>query len=309
MRTVVVLAVVLGALLGVWLLQRQKQSAVIVSEPVETLSVDPDRVTKLRIEKADTEPVELSRIAGSWKITSPIEYRAADAVVTGALRVLESLELEDVVSTNPDKRPTYQVDDSTGTRVQVLAGEETLMSIVVGKSSPDFSHTYVRPADRDEVYRAVGVLTYNFSKKLDDWRDKTILKLDQASISNVTLEYPKEKARVVLANADTLWTFSVKEGKSEVADSLTVANLLRTASSLNTTGFVSEADSLELDFTKPDFRVQVETDAGSHSVAFVEGEESKYYAMKEGEDTVFQLYKGNISNLMKREDDLRPKES
>jgi hypothetical protein len=309
MQRVVVLAVVLGVLVGIWLLQRQRQGQVIVSEPVETVSVDPGRVTRLRIEKADAEPVELARVAGSWKITSPIDYRADEAVVSRVLRALEALELEDVVSTNPEKRSTFQVDDSSGTHVEVFAGDESVLSVVVGKSSPDFSHTYVRQVDGDEVYRAVGVLTNNFNKRVDDWRDKTILSLDQENIAKVTLDYPKEKAQLVLARADTLWTLQVEGGQPEVADSLSVVNLLRTASRLTTVAFVSEADSLALDFDTADFRVQVETDSEKHSVQFVEGEENKYYARKQGEETIFQLYKSNLTNLMKKQEDLRPKES
>ncbi|UCE01840.1 MAG: DUF4340 domain-containing protein [Candidatus Latescibacterota bacterium] len=309
MQRVVILAVVLGVLVGIWLLQRQRQGQVVVSEPVETVSVDPARVTRLRIDKADAEAVELARVAGSWRITSPIDYRADEAVVSAVLRALEGLELEDVVSTNPDKRSTFQVDDSTGTHVEVFAGDESVVALVVGKSSPDFAHTYVRRVDADEVYRAVGVLTYNFNKRVDDWRDKTILSLDQESIAKVTLHYPKEKAQVVLAHADTLWTLQVEGGQPEVADSLSVVNLLRTASRLTTAAFVSDSDSLALDFDTPDFGVQIETDAEKHSVQFVEGEDNKYYARKEGEETIFQLYKSNLTNLMKKPEDLRPKES
>lgn len=309
MRRVLILAVVFVALVGIMIVQRQQQKRVVASAPVEVLSVDPQRATRMRIEKPGEEPVELVRSAGSWKLDEPLKYRANDQIVSSVLKTLESLELEDVVSTNPEKRGTFQVD-STGTRVEVWESDESVLSIVVGKSSPDWSHTYVRPTDQDKVYRAVGVLTYNFNKRVDDWRDKTILSIDQPSISRVKLEYPKEKMDVVLSRADTLWTFAVRGGDPEVADSLTVAQLLRNTSKLSTVSFASEEDVKDLDFSTPDFRLQVETDAETQTVQFVEGEGNKLFAILEGEhDIVFQLNKGNLANVMKKPEDLRPKGS
>ena len=308
MKRMIILGSILVVLVGAWLVQRRQQQSLIVSEPVDTWSVDPDRVTSLRIDKPDGEFVELVRSAGSWKLAAPLQYSANEQVVTASLRVLEALELADVISTNPANQDKYQVD-STGTRVVVKAGDEVLLSVVVGTNSPDFSHTYVRRTDANEVYRAVGVLSYNFNKRVDDWRDKTILSFDQQNISQVTLEYPKKKSSVVVVRMDSTWTVQDVGGAAQTADSLGVANLLRTASSLNTVNFATDDETAGLDFEKPDFRLTVETDAGTTVVTFVEGESNKYYAMLAGNAAVFQLFKSSLTNVMKTSADLRPKES
>lgn len=308
MRRMAVLGGILVVLIGLWYMQRQQQKSIIVSEPAATWSVDPARVTMLEITKPDGEVVELARRTGSWKLVRPLEYPANEQVVTTTLGLLENLELADVISTNPDNQSTYQVD-STGTRIVARAGDEVLLSAIVGKNSPDYSHTYVRQTGANEVYRAVGVLTYNFNKPVNDWRDKTILALDQQSISRVTLEYPKEKATVVLARADSIWTVQAGAGEAQTADSLSVANLLRTASTLKTASFASAAESDSLDFEAPDFRLSVETDSETRVVTFVEGEASKYFGRLQGNDAIFQLYKSSLTNVLKKAEDLRPKES
>ena len=308
MKRMLVLGGVLVVLLGLWFVQRQQQKSIIVSAPVDTWSVDPDRVTALRIHKADGGDIELVRSAGSWKLAQPIQYAANEQVVTASLRALETLELEDVVSTNPDNQGTFQVD-STGTHVEVRAGDETLLSVIVGKNSPDYSHTYVRRSDGTKVYRAVGVLSQNFNKRVDDWRDKTILNLDQEGVSRVTLEFPKEKASAVLARNDSTWTVQSGKGKPQTADSLSVANLLRSASRMNTVSFATDEEKAELEFEKPDFRLTLETDSETRVVTFVEGESNKYYARLDDNETVFQLYKSSLTNVLKKAADLRPKES
>ncbi len=308
MRRLIVLGAVLAAFVVAWGVQRWQQGRLVASAPARTLDIQPDRVTGLRITKPGSPAVAIERVAGAWRIQSPGDYRANEQVVTGVLETLDSLALVDVVSTNPAKRGTFQVD-STGTRVQVLEGEKTVLDVVVGKSSPDFSHTYLRPEGGDEVYRADGMLSYNFNKRVDDWRDKTILDLDPAGIVRLTLEYPKEKSQVVLAKRDTTWTVAAAGGAAEVADSLAVAQVLRSSAKLSTVNFATPEETATVDFAQPDFRLQVDTDGGSHTVTFVEGESGKMYAQRSGDATLFQLYKNSLTNLMKKAEDLRPKKT
>lgn len=309
MRTLVVLAVVLLILVSLWVMQRVQRSHIVVSEPVATLKVDPDRVTKLKVVQPNGDAVVIERIAGAWRMTSPLEYRAEDAVVTGTLRQLESLKLEDVVSTNPEKRGTFQVD-STGTDVLVMAGDDTVLALIVGKTTPDFSHTYVRREGKDAVYRADGILTYNFKKPVDDWRDKSILDLTPESISRLTLDYPKEKIHIVVARADSTWTLTEGNGAAEGTDSTAVVQLVRAAAKLSAGSFAKPEEIAGLDMKSPDFRLRVESDLGTETVDFVEGQdENKIYAQREGHDTIFQLFRTSVLNVMKKAEDLRPKQT
>jgi hypothetical protein len=306
MKRLGILAAVFLVLALALVVQRIQRRQIVVSAPAETLKIDPDRVTRLRIERHGEKPVVLERVAGSWKITSPVEYRANEQAVTAVLDALKSLQLEDVISTNPKNQGTYQVD-SMGTRVQAQEGDKTVLEIVVGKNTPDFGHTYVRPASTQDVYRAVGVLSYNFNKRPDDWRDKAILSVNPSNVDKVVLEYPKEKRQVVVARVDSTWTVAADGKPPEKADSTSASQLVNSAANLTTANFATPEEAAAADFTQPTFRLLVEADGGPQTVDFVEAGENKVYARKTGDTTTYQLYKPSLNLLMKKPEDLKPK--
>jgi len=308
MNRLVLLAVVFVVLLGLWGFQRHQQGKIVESKPAVTVTLDPDKVTKVHIKKTDSD-VELVKAGGDWKLTKPVQQPADSQTIQGMLSSLKELKLEDVISTKKDKFGTYQVD-STGTQVEVWQGDKSVLSVVVGKSSSDWTHTYVRRPNEDRVYRAEGVLTYNFNRRPDDWRDKTILKLEEPSIKRIVLEYPKEKVAVTLAKADSVrWNFTAGGGAAEPADSLTAARLVSNAAHLSTINFATPDESKDKDFGNPDFRLRVEAKDESHTVSFLKVDDQKMLARRDDSDVVFSLYKNNLVNLMKKPEDLRKKKA
>jgi hypothetical protein len=308
-RQQTILVAVFVVLVGLLLWQRQEQGKVRrKGTAVETVKVDPAKVTRVKIHKPDGD-VEIEKSGSDWKVTKPFEYAASTEMMDQMLKSLEELKLEDVISSNPEKRATYQVD-STGTAVEVWTGsDKPALSLVVGKASADYTHTFVRRADRNEVYRAEGVLAYNFNRKPEEWKDKAILKLDEGSIKRVTLEYPKEKDKqtVMLAKVDTTtqWTVAGAGGTPEPADSLAMTRLVNNAAKLNTSTFATPEEMAGRDFTQPDFRLHVEAGGMSHTVNFVSVDENKILAKRDGSETIFSLYKSNLANLMKQPEELR----
>lgn len=305
MKKPLVLLLILAILMVVVFGQRWQQRKVVTSAPAGSIAVNPDRVSRLQIQRLGEPLVELQRIGGGWRLRQPIDYAAQDQVVQSVLTSLENLQLRDVVSRNPQKRAKFQVD-STGTHVRVWEGETEVLSVIIGKAANDFSHTYVRRAEEDEVYRAVGMLAYNFTKRVDDWRDKTILNLDSAGISRLQLRYPKEDIEIELIRNDSLWTYSSNGGEAAVADSATVAGLLSATSKLNTSNFATEADTTGMDFEEADFELFIETDSGEHQLRFLKTENGRYLVVLQGSDeVVFSLYAGALSRILKKATDFQ----
>jgi hypothetical protein len=294
--------VVLLALFG---LQRWQRGKIVVSEPAETVQIDPAQVTRVAIQRPDGE-VELVRDGSGWKMTKPNQYAASRDLVDQMLKSVEELKLEDIISSNPAKRATYQVD-STGTAVDLYIGDKPALSIVVGKSSADWTHTFVRRKDGDSVYRAEGVLAYNFNRRPEDWRDKSILDLDADAVQRITMDQPKEKLQVQLVRADSLWNVVAPGAGPEPADSLQAASVVRSAAKLASTSFATPEEAAGKDFTAPDFRLVVEAGGMTYSVDFVTLDESRMLARRSGTETIFSLYKINLANLMKKAEDLRRK--
>lgn len=303
MRRLGVLAAVfvLLALLLVW--QRYQRREIVVAGPAETIQLDPEKVTRVQIHTKDGN-VELERAGSEWKLVQPIEYPANTELVTNMLKAVGELKLEDVISTNPENRSTYQVD-STGTMVDVWTGDKKALALVVGKSTSDWTHTFVRRAEGDEVYRANGVLTYQFNRRADDWRDKTIFKAEEKDIHSIVLSYPKEHREYAIVRTDsTHWGLRTPSGATQAGDSLTLARVVGAAERLMTVNFATPEEAESAEFSQPDFRVAIEAGGTTTGVNFVAVDDSKMLARKDGDDTVFSIYKSNLGNLMKDEDEL-----
>lgn len=306
MRRIAILGGVFVLLALVLVLQRAQRSKVVVSGPKETVTVNPDQVTRVWVHKADGD-VELVKSGSDWRLTKPVDYPANQDMITTMLKSVEALKLEDVISSNPATRGTYQVD-STGTEVAIWAGDKQVMGLIIGKSSADWTHTFVRRKDGNEVFRAEGVIAYNFNRRPEDWRDKSILKLDEPTVTRVALEYPKERVQLALVRADsTHWNLEVPGKGTEPADSTTAARLVQGAAKLSTVNFATDAEAVGKDFAAADFRLAVTAGATTHRVDFLSTDETKLLARRDGSPTLFSLYKSNLGNLMKKPDDLRKK--
>jgi hypothetical protein len=304
MKSLRILVVFLVVLVGLLLLQRHQRNAIVVTGPAATIKIDPEKVTRIAIRRPG-ENVELERAGSEWKLTKPITYPANGDLVKGMLKQVEELNLEDIISKNASTRGTYQVD-STGTTVEFWTGDKQALGIVVGKSSSDYAHTFVRYSDRNDVYRADGAISYSFNRSADQWRDKTILKLEEKAIRQVHLDYPKDKQSVALVRADsTHWKVQEGTGAPAAADSATAARVVANVARLLTMGFATPAEAAGKDFAQPDFRLAVQTATGTQAVSFVTVDESKMLAKADGNETIFSLYKSNLGNLMKKGEELR----
>jgi hypothetical protein len=304
-----VLLIVLAVLMAVVFLQRRQQNQLVATEPAGSVSLHPDRVSRLRIDRPGEPTVELARIGGGWRLSVPFDYAAQDPAVQSTLTSLQDLELVDVVSSNPEKRHNYDVD-SSGTHVQAWEGDKQVLSLIIGKAAPDFAHTFVRRDGSDEVYRAVGMLSYTFNKKANDWRDKTILALHLEEVGRVALRYPKDNLSVQLTRQDSLWTVATNGGASAIADSATVANLLSAVAHFNSVSFATPEDLQGHDLSQADFELYLETDSGQHELHFWKAENSRYFVRrKDADDVVFSVYENSLSRVLKKPEDFKPASS
>lgn len=305
MKRLGILVAVFVVLVGLLLAQRYQRGKIVASGPAATIKVEQDKVTKVSIHKADGD-VELVRTGDVWKLTKPNDYPANGDLITGMLKSLEELRLEDVISSSPQNRATYQVD-STGVAVKIWTGDKLALDLVVGKSSSDWTHTFVRYADRNEVYRADGVISYNFSRRPDDWRDKAILNLNEKQVQRVVLEYPKDKKMVTVTRADsTHWSVAGGTAAATRADSATAARLVSAAAKLMTVEFAKPEEAAQADWTALEFRLRVEAGGAPHVVEFAALDENRLLARMPGAPAMFMIYKSNLGNIMKNAEELQP---
>jgi hypothetical protein len=124
---------------------------------------NPDEALSILIKDPSREQT-LRRVNGEWKAANYYNYPADPQRVGELLRAVKDLRRASVVSRNPAKRAIYQVGEG-GLEVRVMGSDDkTLAHLLVGKPSPDFTSTYIRRADSDEVIAAGGLIKSAFDR-------------------------------------------------------------------------------------------------------------------------------------------------
>lgn len=256
------LAVILLSLVLVFIAVRKFRSPRLEGNlPATLVELDTAKITEIIITPAKDrrQPVRLSRSAG-WKLMRGEQsFRLEQGAATSLLRVLTSLKPERVATKRREKWEEFQVGDSTGTRVQVIAGSSVEADVVIGRSGfgqtptqtyggPAF--TYVRIQDEPEVYAIGGFLDAQFNRAIDDWRDKSFLRIKRDSVTRVSFRYPADSSFVIEKTGGT-WTMA-----GAVVDSMEVRSFLSGMEYRNATAFAPAAPagtpSVSVTFEKSD---------------------------------------------------------
>ncbi len=202
--------------------------------------IDAEQVSSIEIiPKANNFiPIKLVKEGNNWIVESESEKYNADQSLAGELIAkLNNLKPKSVVATDKNRWKKYEVTDTLGTRVKVYNGSNLLADVVLGKFSyaqPRSMTTYVRLASEDEVYGVDGMLGMLFNRKVNSFRDKTVIKSNKTDWTKLTFTYP----------ADSSFVLEKKAGKwmigNTVTDSAAVANYFNKIARLNNSSFTNK---------------------------------------------------------------------
>lgn len=225
-KKIVIALGVIAALLVVYALASLKDRAPGLPE-LPRWSEGADEII---VEKSG-ERIRLFKKEGRWLVGE--EGYPADAKTAEKMEEkIRDLVISDISSTAPHY-DRFELTSESAIHVVVKRGGEVLRDVYFGKRSSKTNHTYMRLAGRDEVFKASGIFSYDFSKKVDDIRDKTILDVKSDDIEALELSYKGVKtalARVKAPegnspeNADKKKNESDKKKEKKEADKWVFAN-------------------------------------------------------------------------------------
>jgi hypothetical protein len=174
----------------------------------ELVSLDTATVTQIKlIPKVDGAEITFKREGTKWTVTKfGKEYNVDLGAANSLLGQLVGLKPQKMVSSKKEKWNDYQVGDST-TSVQVFAGSDAVADLKIGRigfnQNPaqmqqqqyggggfGGAFTYVRVADEDEVYTVDGFLESSFNRSLNDFRNKTLIRLNTDDVTKLSFNYP-----------------------------------------------------------------------------------------------------------------------
>ncbi len=279
--------------------------------------IEVEDVTRISINGKGNE-VTMEKRGGFWVITEPMEYPANQALVVDLLEKSGELSTVNVVASNPANHDLYEVGTDTGVLVQLFGGQEgnrRMMSVFIGKMTSDFNHTYIRRFSEDDVHTASGLLNGYFNKSVSAWRDRTIFALQEESIEQITVvgeatNYTLARRGSLPEAPDTPWVIRSADGVV-AADSLQAMTIVRKVASLAASAFPEPWEEIDADWESPLVTITGRLVDGSsiEAMAFDKPEDtSRYYVKKDGDETVFLMYRSNLDSVLRTVEDLRAKE-
>jgi Domain of unknown function (DUF4340) len=174
----------------------------------ELVSLDTATVTQIKlIPKVDGAEITFKREGSKWTVTKfGREYNVDLGAANSLLGQLVGLKPQKMVSNKKEKWNDYQVGDSS-TRVQVFTGSDAVADLKIGRigfnQNPaqmqqqqyggggfGGAFTYVRLTDEDEVYTVDGFLESTFNRSLNDFRNKTLIRINADDVTKLSFNYP-----------------------------------------------------------------------------------------------------------------------
>ena len=264
---------------------------------------DKEQVAKIEIIAIDGTTT-LSKQNGNWVVSSMDHYPADSEGITELLTKVGEFKNTQRVSSNPEKQAEFQVD-STGVEAKLMDENDKLLAhLFVGKTTPGFLSSYVRPADSNDVYVAQGYLQSVFNKGTRTWKDRTIFDFNKGNVTELNISSPEE---IIELRLDANGTWQMLKPEAVAANTTEVDNLLTTLSELNTDDFAEAQDDLaEYGLGTPASVISAALNDGTTATLYIGKEaEGKLYVKRDDKETVFRLFKSNVDRLIKKSDTLK----
>jgi hypothetical protein len=217
-RSTVILVGILAALILVayLVLQKPGEQSSSTSTGEFLAAVDSLAVDGIHL-KSPSLDIVLEKQGVEWYLRHPLMFRADQANIAQLIHQTKNLEIKNVVSSNPEKQPMFQVD-STGTQVTLYEGGNETASFILGKTGPTFSETYARRMNSNEVVLVSNMMNYIFTRSVKEWRDRSIVFIPKETIKQVTYRFGD--TTFTLEFKDSLWFVGREPAQGTVVEGI-----------------------------------------------------------------------------------------
>ncbi len=219
-------------------------------------------------------------------------FRADSATLERLLTAIGGATVGDRASTNSANHERLGVTADSGWQLTFAGAQGIEVVLLLGKPGPSFGSAYVRLPDQTDVFVVGGDLRSAAARPLDDWRDKTIARVDTAKVQ--ALHVTRNGSSYSIHRADSAWTLVGSGARAEpaaLADAVAVADLLGELANLRATGFFEEVrEGRPGAGDAPDAGEQETPDDGeAEPEAPAEPEELRLIALGAAADTLLEI--------------------
>jgi hypothetical protein len=257
-----------------------------------------DDVDTVKIYRSNDMLVIAKQGPEAWSVNG---RDASLSAVTDLFHALKGVTTAELVAQSAASHKGLGVDAASGKRLAIIKGGKTLVDLIVGNHGPAFQGVYVRRPAENAVYLIQDGLGNSVDKGLDDWRDRTIAKVDPDRVQ--TIDIRMHGGGYVLRHGTKGWQFA---GGAR-ADSGAVRRMLEQYRNLQAGGFPTKAQEDSISFTHPTRRVTLQ--GASHPLAdlVMDSTTSWWWVRGANGGTIFRLETWRLPQLFPADSTLKAK--
>lgn len=256
-----------------------------------------EEVQEVRISNSLYQGVQviLKKESGQWRVANGRSFPADQDIVEDFLMLLHGLKELEMVSKNPDRTALFGVDELTGTHVEIIDERQRLVSTFYAGKTPLPTRQFLRKSDSSEVLKVNQDLSPYLIRNKDDWKDKTLLRVNEEEAIRITLT--SSDRELFLVKGEGGWLIS--KPQEIVPQPLAIRTLFEQLKKVRADSFVDAVDSSQVDFEEPDYKISVRFIGDRLSIVLFKqaDDETHYYAKNPEKAVVYSVANGVIDNI------------
>lgn len=250
--------------------------------------------------KSKVEAYELTAVKndGKWQLTKPVAALGDQEGISGLLKTLTDYSYTKDLGIGKEKWAEYGLQDPLRTVTMKATGAKPeALTIYVGNKAPVGYSVYFRTDKSDHVYMGSQHLLTSTSRSLFEFRDKTVVKIDEAGIK--TLSYKrKNQESIGLSKADGKWAIATPSRLE--ADAAEVRDFIEEVNALRASNFIDKPDpALQAAFAAPDLELTWQGETGAPTTLRFTEKDDTFYASFDPAQRAFVLAKDQKAKLAK----------
>lgn len=284
--------------------------------------IEAEKIDRLIVKFREKEPLTLAKKEERWQI-EPKHYTADQNNVDRMLQVIVNLKLTAMVSES-ENYERYGLLPKERIIIEAYSAGKLVRSLTLGKTAPTNQHTFVLVEKDPRVYHARGQLDPVFEQSVENLRDKNILSLDKAGITEIAVakgdrslalvrkKEPEKKADDnTPASAEDAKKKTVKTpepkwatASGQAVDQVIMERLLEPLFPLYCEGYLEDEDPAKLQ--KPSLKITLKDAKGDYSLTIFRPREKGEKIPAVSSTTPFPFYLNNakMEGLEKTIDEL-----
>jgi hypothetical protein len=264
---------------------------------IKVPDADLEKVSKVVIKDKQAEEVVLEKRGDEWRLTKPMDALASQQNVKSMLDNLKELQVTDAINDTPAAPAMYKDYDLDGDKVVYVQafkgdkGSEKVFEAYFGKSGS--RGQMARVGDKPGIWVVKGYSSYQFTRQVKDWREKSILKFEDNNAVAVTISNANGEFSFSKNGED--WSATFNKKKIDRFDPEKVKDMLRAFRALNAENFADDKNDKPAETglgAKPVAVVTIglKDDAGTLKIFFGNTSSgSSRYAKKDKGDLVYVI--------------------